>query len=365
MADILLKNAIKTYKKGDVVAVNDLTIECKDGEFVTILGPSGAGKTTTLKMIAGIEEITKGQLFINGEDFTNVPAQKRNVSMVFEGYALYPHMTVGENLAFPLRAPIRSKEKTEEEIIQTVIEWAKKVGLDELLDRKTNQLSGGQRQRVSLARALVRSPEPNVILMDEPLAHLDAKLRSSMRSELKILHKDLGATIIYVTHDYTEAMAMSDKIVVINNGTLMQAGTPKEIYQSPINTFVASVVGDPPMNFISGKIVKNNNLCKFEFYNNQFTVDNKYSDYINKEIILGIRSSDLHVSFKKNNHAPAEIIEVLPTGSKQIMEINISGRSILAKVERDLSFHRGDLIYLSFESGKEIMFDKEGNAIKT
>jgi len=225
MADIKIENATKIYD-GNVIAVDGLSLECRDREFLAILGPSGAGKTSTLKMVAGIEKLTDGRLLVGGEDFTETPTQNRNVSMVFESYALYPHMTVRENLEFPLKAPVRVKQFQPEEITRKVDEWAKIVGLYELLDRKPNQLSGGQRQRVSLARALVRSPEPNVILMDEPIAHLDAKLRNDMRTELKHLHRELGATIIYVTHDYIEAMAMADRIAVINKGKLMQVGTP-------------------------------------------------------------------------------------------------------------------------------------------
>lgn len=359
MAEIVLKNATKKYRKGKVVAVNDLTLTCKDKGFVAILGPSGAGKTSTLKMIAGIEDLTEGSLTIGGEDMTNAAPQNRNVSMVFEGYALYPHMTVRENLAFPLKAK-RYQDWTSEQINAKVNEWAQTVGLDGLLDRKPSQLSGGQRQRVSLARALVRAPEPSVILMDEPIAHLDAKLRNSMRAELKRLHKDLGATIIYVTHDYEEAMAMADKIVVINNGELMQEGSPREIYDNPANEFVASAVGDPPINLLKGVVEE---------------VDGKAVAKIGSECVIplpfkpekygpsdiGIRPSEILISRDgdKTKDLSGTIERILPTGAKQIVEINFHNRMLLAKVKRDYSYKKGETVFLKPQDGKIYLFDSE------
>lgn len=359
MAEIVLKNATKKYRKGKVVAVNDLTLTCKDKGFVAILGPSGAGKTSTLKMIAGIEDLTEGSLTIGGEDMTNAAPQNRNVSMVFEGYALYPHMTVRENLAFPLKAK-RYQDWTSEQIHAKVNEWAQTVGLDGLLDRKPSQLSGGQRQRVSLARALVRAPEPSVILMDEPIAHLDAKLRNSMRAELKRLHKDLGATIIYVTHDYEEAMAMADKIVVINNGELMQEGSPREIYDNPANEFVASAVGDPPINLLKGVVEE---------------VDGKAVAKIGSECVIplpfkpekygpsdiGIRPSEILISRDgdKTKDLYGTIERILPTGAKQIVEINFHNWMLLAKVKRDYSYKKGETVFLKPQDGKIYLFDSE------
>lgn len=359
MAEIVLKNATKKYRKGKVVAVNDLTLTCKDKGFVAILGPSGAGKTSTLKMIAGIEDLTEGSLTIGGEDMTNAAPQNRNVSMVFEGYALYPHMTVRENLAFPLKAK-RYQDWTSEQINAKVNEWAQTVGLDGLLDRKPSQLSGGQRQRVSLARALVRAPEPSVILMDEPIAHLDAKLRNSMRAELKRLHKDLGATIIYVTHDYEEAMAMADKIVVINNGELMQEGSPREIYDNPANEFVASAVGDPPINLLKGVVEE---------------VDGKAVAKIGSECMIplpfkpekygpsdiGICPSEILISRDgdKTKDLYGTVERILPTGAKQIVEINFHNRMLLAKVKRDYSYKKGETVFLKPQDGKIYLFDSE------
>ena len=354
MAEISLKNVVKKYNKGNVVAVNDLTLECHDHEFIAILGPSGAGKTTTLKMIAGIETPDEGRVYIDGKDVTALPPQERNVSMVFEGYALYPHMTVRQNLAFPLRAPTRSNKMSEEEINAKVEEWAKIVGLDELLERKPSQLSGGQRQRVSLARALVRSPEPSVILMDEPIAHLDAKLRNNMRAELKRLQKDL-----YVTHDYTEAMAMADRIYVISQGCLMQQGTPKEVYEAPNNEFVASTVGEPPMNFITGELIQRGENLTFVYGENELSLPEL--SLAPGKIDLGIRPSDIKAYHEEPDcsYMKGKILEILPTGAKQIMEVNASNKMVLVKIARDLSFRKGQDVFLVPDQNDLCLFDSE------
>ena len=359
MAEIVLKNATKKYRKGKVVAVNDLTLTCKDKGFVAILGPSGAGKTSTLKMIAGIEDLTEGSLTIGGEDMTNAAPQDRNVSMVFEGYALYPHMTVRENLAFPLKAK-RYQDWTSEQINAKVNEWAQTVGLDGLLDRKPSQLSGGQRQRVSLARALVRAPEPSVILMDEPIAHLDAKLRNSMRAELKRLHKDLGATIIYVTHDYEEAMAMADKIVVINNGELMQEGSPREIYDNPANEFVASAVGDPPINLLKGVVEELNGKAVAKI-GGECVIPLPFKPEKYGPSDIGIRPSEILIfrDGDKTKDLYGIIERILPTGAKQIVEINFHNRMLLAKVKRDYSYKKGETVFLKPQDGKIYLFDSE------
>jgi len=357
MSHILLENATKKYNDGKVIAVDNLTIECKDKELIAILGPSGAGKSSTLKMIAGIESITEGSLYIDGKDVTKLPPQDRNVSMVFENYAIYPHLTVKENLAFPLYAPCRTKKMTKEEKEVIVEEWAKRVGLDKLLDRKPSQLSGGQRQRVSLARALVRAPEPNVILMDEPIAHLDAKLRNDMRGELKRLHKDLGATIIYVTHDYVEAMGLADRIIVINEGRMIQQGTPKEVYSNPVNEFVATTVGDPPMNFMNGELTVRDEKVMFTYRQQSIYVGCKPS--VSGNVDIGICPSDIPISKEKSADKcfQGKVQIILPTGAKQIMEINVEGKILRVKTPRNLQYQIGDIVYLYPEIHKICIFD--------
>lgn len=360
MAHIVLEHATKRYRNGKITAVEDLSIECRDREFLAILGPSGAGKTSTLKMIAGVEDFTEGRLLIDGVDMTHEPSQRRNVSMVFESYALYPHFTVRENLAFPLKAPARGQKLSKEEIDRTVEHWAEIVGLDQLLDRKPSQLSGGQRQRVSLARALVRSPEPNVILMDEPIAHLDAKLRNSMRAELKRLHQDLGATIIYVTHDYVEAMGMADRIVVINSGRMMQQGTPGEIYEDPVHEFVASTVGEPPMNFLPGDLEEAAEGVCFRFRDQPPLALAARPEQLGP-VDLGIRPSEIQVLREPpgGGYLRGRIERILPTGAKQIMEINVSRSMVLVKVPRDLSYQRGEEVYLLPAQEKICLFDPQ------
>jgi ABC-type sugar transport system ATPase subunit len=308
-------------------------------------------------MVAGIEKLTDGRLLVGGEDFTETPTQNRNVSMVFESYALYPHMTVRENLEFPLKAPVRVKQFQPEEITRKVDEWAKIVGLYELLDRKPNQLSGGQRQRVSLARALVRSPEPNVILMDEPIAHLDAKLRYDMRTELKHLHRELGATIIYVTHDYIEAMAMADRIAVINKGKLMQVGTPQEIYHDPVNEFVASTVGEPPMNFIHAVLEEGGGQLYAVLGERRLPL--AYTTRVRGKADIGIRPVDIKLMRRPKDGFcwEARVRSVLPTGAKQIVETTLGRQIMLVKSARDTGYKAGDTVFLKLGTEHIYLFD--------
>lgn len=354
MSEIRLENAVKIYKRGRKKAVDEISFTCHDKEFLAILGPSGAGKTSTLKLIAGSEEFTSGKLYINGKDMTDEPSQKRNVSMVFEGYALYPHKTVAGNLSFPLEAPIRKAKYSKDDLRKQVEEVAEIVGLENLLDRKPNELSGGQRQRVSLARALIRGSEPNVILMDEPIAHLDAKLRNNMRAELKKLHQELGATIIYVTHDYVEAMAMADHIIVINNGRVIQEGIPKEIYDNPKNEFVALTCGDPPINLIPGSVKDGT----FYFGDMKIPVSRTIG---NSDIDYGIRPADLAIRKEKKEEPcfVGRLENILPTGAKQIMEVNVNNRMVLAKCQRDLSYKKGEIVYLYPSEDKASLFDQK------
>jgi multiple sugar transport system ATP-binding protein len=252
MAKIILKNIYKQYKEGKVQALQDLSLECEDGKFFCLLGPAGAGKTTTIKLIAGNEPVDRGSIFLDDTDVTNLEPKDRNIAVAYETYALYPHLTVRENLRFPLEAPIRKNEFSSSEKDTRVVEIANLLGIGELLERFPRQLSGGQRQRVALGRALVRNPK--AYLLDEPIAHLDAKLRHRMRGELKRIQMDLGITTLYTTPDQLEALSLADHIAVINNGAIEQIGTPDEVYNKPANGFVARFVGDPPMNMLESNL---------------------------------------------------------------------------------------------------------------
>ena len=262
MSEVILKNVCKIYDGGNKV-VTDANFTVKDKEFVVLVGPSGCGKTTTLRMIAGLEEISSGEIFIDGKLVNNLPPKDRDIAMVFQNYALYPHMTVYENMAFGLKL----KKVDKKEIDVRVKEAAKILSLESYLDRKPKALSGGQRQRVAVGRAIVRKPK--VFLFDEPLSNLDAKLRVQMRTEISKLHKQLGATMIYVTHDQTEAMTMGDRIVIMKDGIINQVDTPLNLYNNPVNQFVAGFIGSPAMNFLSGTISEKNGLM-FTSNNSEF-----------------------------------------------------------------------------------------------
>lgn len=292
MASVRLENVEKVYE-GNVVAVSNCNIEIKDKEFVVLVGPSGCGKSTTLRMIAGLEEITRGTIYIDDKVVNDLPPKDRDIAMVFQNYALYPHMTVYDNMAFGLK--LRKFPKSE--INARVNEAAKILGIEELLHRKPKALSGGQRQRVAVGRAIVRKPK--VFLFDEPLSNLDAKLRVQMRTEISKLHRRLEATMIYVTHDQMEAMTMGDKIVVMKDGYIQQIDSPLDIYNSPNNVFVAGFIGSPSMNFMNGSIFSDNGL-NFAQSNGplRFKIPDRHSGrlnaYLNKSVILGIRPEHIH-----------------------------------------------------------------------
>ena len=283
MAEVVLKNIKKRYDKN--IIIDGIDLEIKDKEFLVLVGASGCGKSTILRMIAGLEEISGGEIFIGDKKVNKIPPKDRDIAFVFQSYALYPHMTVKENIAFGLKM----RKLSEELIEQKVAEAAEVLNLTELLDRKPKQLSGGQRQRVALGRAIVR--EPKVFLMDEPLSNLDAKLRVQMRSEIKKLHEKLQTTFIYVTHDQTEALTMGDRIVVLDKGVIQQVDTPDNIYQNPANTFVAGFVGSPQMNFIDGTV--DNGVVQIEGISIQLSDEQKASVGDRKEIILGIRPENM------------------------------------------------------------------------
>ncbi|GGF93530.1 ABC transporter ATP-binding protein [Paenibacillus abyssi] len=353
MASIRLNQVVKKYD--DNLIINRLTMECKEKEFLAILGPSGAGKTTILKMIAGIEEVTGGSVFFGERDYTRTSPQDRDLSMVFENYALYPHLSVRENISFPLKSPKKKGQFSASEIEKRVQEAAKMVGLDDKLERRTDQLSGGQRQRVSLARALVK--KTSVILMDEPLAHLDAKLRVQMRGELKRIHQDLGATIIYVTHDYIEAMAMADRIAVTNNGELQQIGTPEEIYFQPRNEFVATIVGEPPMNIFQAELAARDGKVYGSWEGQTFEVPLPGS-FSGKAVDIGIRPNNINlVPAGSDNSLAAIVDDVEPLGRQQIVTVQVGGRMLVVKSDRDRSITLGQTVHLQFDYAYLHLFD--------
>ena len=314
MTNIKLDNITKYYYNNSKPACNDITFEVESGEFAVLLGPSGCGKTTVLRMIAGLEDISSGKLLFNNELMNNIPASDRDIGMVFQNYALYPHFTVFENIAFPLK--IRKEKKNY--IKQRVEEVALILELCELLDRKPKQLSGGQRQRVALGRAIVRSPR--VFLFDEPLSNLDARLRIAMRAEITSLQRRFGTTSVYVTHDQTEAMTMGEKLIIMKDGILQQIATPEKVYNDPDNLFVAGFIGMPPMNFFNGKIIIDEGI-RFIEDNDEITVKinnnniRNISNIKNQKVILGIRPENIYIhnSYNENdyeNHTKDEFIEL-------------------------------------------------------
>ncbi|MCC6549832.1 MAG: sn-glycerol-3-phosphate ABC transporter ATP-binding protein UgpC [Ignavibacteriaceae bacterium] len=335
MADVRLVNVSKMYEGGNT-AVKDVNIEIKDKEFVVLVGPSGCGKSTTLRMIAGLEEISSGELIIDGKVVNNVSPKDRDIAMVFQNYALYPHMTVYDNMAFGLKLRKFSKE----EINQRVTDAAKILGLEDYLERKPKALSGGQRQRVAVGRAIVRKPK--VFLFDEPLSNLDAKLRVQMRTEISKLHQRLEATMVYVTHDQVEAMTMGDKIVVMKDGFVQQIDSPLNLYNHPVNKFVAGFIGSPAMNFIPGYL-KNEGKLQFHSNNNEFSFplgsiyQEKLKAHAGKSVVMGIRPEDFFdVSTKKEGTEYYEIIPELevvePMGNEVFLYFTLEGVQITARI---------------------------------
>jgi multiple sugar transport system ATP-binding protein len=293
VASVRLENVKKIYE-GGVVAVHEMSLDVKEKEFVVLVGPSGCGKSTTLRMIAGLEDVSAGSVYIDGKKVNNVPPKDRDIAMVFQNYALYPHMSVYENMAFGLKL----RKFPKKEIDERVHEAAAILGIEEYLDRKPKALSGGQRQRVAVGRAIVRKPK--VFLFDEPLSNLDAKLRVQMRTEISKLHHRLGATMIYVTHDQTEAMTMGDKIVLMKDGVVQQIDAPLDIYANPNNKFVAGFIGSPAMNFLEGTLEKKNGLTFVEHEGGirlpvQKKDESRLKDHIGRDIVLGIRPESIHM----------------------------------------------------------------------
>lgn len=360
MATLQLKDINKIYPNG-VQAVFDFNLSIKDKEFIVFVGPSGCGKSTTLRMIAGLEEITSGELFIDDEMVNDKAPKDRNIAMVFQSYALYPHMSVYDNMAFGLKLRKMPKDQIEEKVNQA----ADILGLTPYLDRKPKALSGGQRQRVALGRAIVRNAK--VFLMDEPLSNLDAKLRVQMRGELIKLHNKIETTTIYVTHDQIEAMTMASRIVVMKDGYIMQVGSPKEIYDHPNNMFVAGFIGTPPMNFIHGRVSKEGIFTAgkhtIELPQDKFEIV-KYHKMIEKEIVLGIRPEDIHddqVVKKAYPNATLDLVvdvaELL--GAETNIYTLVHESNICASVDARTNIHIGDNLQLTLDMNKVHFFDPE------
>ena len=367
MASLSLKNIYKIYSNG-FNAVKDFNLEVEDKEFIIFVGPSGCGKSTTLRMIAGLEDISKGELWIGDKLVNDVEPKDRDIAMVFQNYALYPHMTVYDNMAFGLK--LRKVPKAE--IDKMVKEAAKILDLEKLLDRKPKALSGGQRQRVAMGRAIVR--EPKVFLMDEPLSNLDAKLRVQMRIEISKLHQRLQTTIIYVTHDQTEAMTLGTRIVVLKDGIIQQVDTPQNLYDKPQNLFVAGFIGSPAMNFIECKAVKSGSDILLMFGSHSIKVPEGKAikliegNYIDRDIILGIRPEDIHDEQLFIESSPESVIDAKINvyemlGAEVYLYFNIDQFDITARVNSRTTARPGDTVQLAFDLSKIHLFDKETERI--
>jgi len=359
MASVTLQELSKRFDK--VTAVNQINLEIPDKEFVVFVGPSGCGKTTTLRMIAGLEETSDGTILIGERVVNDVPPKDRNIAMVFQNYALYPHMDVYKNMAFGLK--LRRTPKPE--IDRRVREASRILGIEELLDRKPRQLSGGQRQRVAVGRAIVRQPE--VFLFDEPLSNLDAKLRVQMRSELIKLHYQLEATMIYVTHDQVEAMTMGDRIVIMNNGEIQQVGAPMEVYDQPINMFVAGFIGSPAMNFFQGKLTAQNSdlfvdLGKFTMKLPKSQI-NRFGNHVNQRVVFGIRPENISDREEAGEHqqerVPAMVNVVEPLGSEVIVELSAGDHTFVGRLDPTTTARPMHEMAVYFDMGRFHLFDAE------
>jgi multiple sugar transport system ATP-binding protein len=338
MASVTLKSVEKTW--GSVTVLNDLDLDIADKEFLVLLGPSGCGKSTTMRIIAGLEKVTKGKVLMDDRDVTDMHPRDRNVAMVFQNYALYPHMKVSENIGYPLKvAKVRKEEKKAK-----VAEAAEKVGLTPYLNRYPRDLSGGQRQRVALARALVR--DPDIFLLDEPLSNLDAKLRVAMRAEIKRLQRNLGVTMIYVTHDQIEAMTLADRIVLLHDGEIQQIGVPDDIYDDPENLFVAGFIGSPPMNFIEGEVVES-----------RFTAEGVSAScpYRGKSITLGFRAEDVEIT--PNGSFTGKVFEVEPTGEATYVVIELGSTRVMIRAEKKFRPDVGQEVTFGVQEEQILFFD--------
>jgi multiple sugar transport system ATP-binding protein len=362
MARVLIRNLNKFYDH-DVHAVKDVNLEIRDKEFVVLVGPSGCGKTTTLRMVAGLETITSGEVLIGDTIVNNLPPMDRDIAMVFQNYALYPHMSVYDNMAFGLKM----RKVDRREIAKRVQEAADILGIGDYLKRKPRQLSGGQRQRVALGRAIVRHPQ--VFLFDEPLSNLDAKLRVQMRVELKKLHARLNTTAVYVTHDQVEAMTLGDRVVVMRGGEVQQVGEPLELYNAPVNRFVAGFLGSPAMNFAAARV--SNGASGLRADSSGFgievppAIDRRLRPYVGREVTLGIRPEDLHIA---NGSDPpglcldgvVEVVERL--GAEILLDLQVGSQTMVASVEPTVRAQRGDTLRFALRPDRLHFFDTASEA---
>src|SRR5438093_369478 len=360
MARVEIRGLHKEFE--GTVAVENLDLEVKDKEFVVLLGPSGCGKTTTLRCIAGLESPSEGEIYIGDRLVNDLEPKERNVAMVFQSYALYPHMTVFQNLAFPLE----NARVSERDIVNRVNRTARLLQIDGFLGRKPAQLSGGQRQRVAVGRAIVREPE--VFLMDEPLSNLDAQLRVYMRAELKKLQKDIGVTTIDVTHDQTEPMTMGDRIVVMKDGRVQQIGTPERIYSRPSNTFVAGFIGNPPTNFVEGTLADDGRVETVDFaYPLPELLLKLARGASSNELVLGIRPQDVLVSRESNSPSgaiEAEIFTTEPLGDSTILDLKIGATRMKAVVSPDFHEEMGRRVWTQFRPDRVYVVDKKAGTAK-
>ncbi|MBC7188094.1 MAG: sn-glycerol-3-phosphate ABC transporter ATP-binding protein UgpC [Calditrichaeota bacterium] len=359
MARVELKEVTKVFEK-KVVAVDRATFVAEDKEFVVLVGPSGCGKSTTLRMIAGLEEVTEGEIYIGDRLVNDVPPKDRDIAMVFQNYALYPHMTVYENMAFGLKL----RKYPKKEIEQRVHEAAEILGIRDLLDRKPKALSGGQRQRVAVGRAIVRKPK--VFLFDEPLSNLDAKMRVQMRAELSKLHGRLETTMIYVTHDQVEAMTMGDKIVVMKDGVIQQIADPLTLYNRPKNKFVAGFIGSPAMNFFEGRIMQQDGLW-FDAGAMRLRIPSAFmptlKSYLDREMIFGIRPEDIHLSeyaehVREASKAACTVEVVEPMGNEIFLYLSCGRNSMVARIPARREPAVGEKMDVVFDMSKVHFFDK-------
>ena len=363
MGRISLQHVYKIYPGASEPAVKDFTLEIHDKEFVVFVGPSGCGKSTTLRMIAGLEEISKGDVYIDERKVNKVEPRDRDIAMVFQNYALYPYMTVYENMSFSLRLHKVPKK----EIEQKVLKAAKILGIENLLRRKPAQLSGGQRQRVALGRAIIR--EPKVFLLDEPLSNLDAKMRAQMRTEITKLHNELQTTFIYVTHDQTEAMTMGTRIVVMKDGVIQQVDTPENLYDYPANQFVAGFIGTPQINFITVTLLKEGEKVYAKFGKHKVQIDPAtverfaITDFNNRQFTLGIRAEDIYVSSeapaKDNSLVEAKILITEKLGNEILLYASVNGKEgdLVFRSKPRVNIEQDDVIALSFDTKQIHLFD--------